>query len=94
MLSGQEARPGKARIAVNASATALGGPGEFGYLWWPTMHCKPFSVIGQVAKASWPVRPNHLSLVNGVVLDMGRIDETDQHVHVEQAAGHGDSSRS
>ncbi len=39
-------------------ATTLGGPGEFGYFGWPTIRSRPFSVMGQVARLLWPVRPN------------------------------------
>ena len=59
MLSGQNACPGSARMADSALATVLGGPGEFGYFGCPTIRRSPFSVIGHVANALRPTRPNH-----------------------------------
>ena len=46
-------------MADEASATALGGPGQSGYFGSPTIRSRPVSVTWQIANALCPIFPNH-----------------------------------
>jgi hypothetical protein len=78
-------------VAINCG-TAAGVPGELGYRLCPTMRGTPFSVSGQVAQASDPAAQT--TLMGRIMLNLGRIEQRNQHIHVEQESRQGNSSRS